>query len=269
MISFPHAKINLGLSVISKRPDGFHNLETIFYPLPFYDILEIVSSEESRFFQTGPDIPGPSADNLVLRAYELLKRNYPQVLPLDIHLHKAIPVGAGLGGGSSDAAGILEMINVFFELNIPEKELNGYALQLGSDCPFFLQPAPCHASGRGEILEPLILDLSGFSFLLIHPGIAIETGWAFSKILAAPPVHNLRDSIVKPIPYWRETIRNDFEKPVFESFPILQKIKEKLYDAGALYAAMTGSGSTIFGIFNKSAFPVSISIEHARQTFIG
>ena len=169
MIAFPPAKINLGLSVISKRPDGYHNLETIFYPLPFYDVLEIVPSSELRFLPSGLTIPGLPSDNLVLRTYHLLKQIYPRIGPLEIHLYKSIPMGAGLGGGSSDAATLLKMINHLFDLKISEEEMKTQALKIGSDCPFFLNPLPCLASGRGEILEPLAIDLSGYSLLLVHP----------------------------------------------------------------------------------------------------
>jgi 4-diphosphocytidyl-2-C-methyl-D-erythritol kinase len=265
MISFPHAKINLGLSILSKRPDGFHDLETIFYPLSVRDVLEIVPSEETRFFQHGLEIPGKKDENLVLRAYHLLKEKYPQTAALEIHLYKAIPTGAGLGGGSSDAAEILLLMNQFFELKIPMEDLHEYALELGSDCPFFMQSAPCFASGRGEILEPVLLDLSGYSFLLVHPRVRVETAWAFSKIKPAIPDYDLRKSILRPVPTWPGIIKNDFEKAVFQAHPSLKKIKERLYDAGALYASMTGSGSTVFGIFNKGALPV-IDIENAGQT---
>jgi 4-diphosphocytidyl-2-C-methyl-D-erythritol kinase len=265
MISFPHAKLNLGLSIVSKRPDGFHNLETVFYPLPIRDILEIVPSEKTRFITTGLDIPGKKDNNLVLLAYQQLKKNYPKITALEIHLHKAIPPRAGLGGGSSDAVGILQLINRFFELKIAKKELDAHALELGSDCPFFMQPASCFASGRGEILDPLPLDLSVYSFLLIHPDIRIETAWAFSKIKPASPKYDLKENILQPIQNWNKTIHNDFETPVFEAYPTLQKIKQRLYADGALYASMTGSGSTIFGIFNKSDLP-EIEIENAVQT---
>jgi 4-diphosphocytidyl-2-C-methyl-D-erythritol kinase len=266
MISFPHAKLNLGLSIVSKRPDGFHNLETIFYPLPVRDILEVVPSEKTRIVHTGLDIPGNIDHNLVLRAYLLLEKDYPQISPLEIHLRKAIPIGAGLGGGSSDAAGILLLINGFFDLGISRERLAAYALELGSDCPFFMQSAPCFASGRGEILEPLPLDLSGYSFLLIHPDLQIETAWAFSKIKPSFPEYDLKEIIMQPIQNWDKTIHNDFEAPVFETFPLLKRIKDRLYAAGALYASMTGSGSTIFGIFDKFTVPDSFAVENAKLT---
>lgn len=267
MIVFPSAKINLGLYIISKRSDGFHNLETLFYPVPLSDVLEIVPSEKTRLLASGSDIPGRSDDNLVLRAYRLLKKNYSLVSPLAIYLHKVIPMGAGLGGGSSDAAGILMAVNRYFNLNISSPVLNDYALTLGSDCPFFLQSGPCFASGRGEILEPINLDLSGYSFLLVHPEIHVETARAFSGIRPAKPPHDLKISIGRPITEWRKTIFNVFETVVFEAHPLLKTIRDRLYAAGALYAAMTGSGSTIYGIFEKSSLP-DIYFENARQTRI-
>ena len=267
MIAFPHAKINLGLYIISRRPDGYHNLETVFYPLPLCDILEIVPAEETRFLSSGLNIPGKPADNLVLRAIQLLKRSYPRIGALDIYLHKSIPMGAGLGGGSSDAACTLQSVNRFFNLNISATHLNAYALELGSDCPFFLQSTPCYASGRGEILEPVGLDLSAYSFLLVHPEIHIETAGAFAGIRPAKPAQDLKKSIMMPVPDWKKNIHNIFEIPVFEAHPSLRKIRDQLYAAGALYAAMTGSGSTIYGIFEKFNIP-EIHIEKAKQTYI-
>jgi len=268
MIVFPHAKINLGLYVISKRADGFHNLETVFYPIPVCDVLEIVSSAETRFHHSGLDVPGHTEDNLVLRAYHLLKQHHSQVGPLDIYLHKAISMGAGMGGGSSDAAETLAAINRFFKLDLNPDTLNAYALELGSDCPFFLQAEPCFASGRGEILEPISLDLSGYSIILVHPEIHINTSGAFSGIKPAKPAHDLRECIRRPIHEWRKTIFNVFETGVFQAYPYLGIIRDQLYTAGALYASMTGSGSTIFGIFEKSFLP-EIHFEKAGQTLIG
>jgi 4-diphosphocytidyl-2-C-methyl-D-erythritol kinase len=267
MISFPHAKINLGLIIQAKRPDGFHNLETIFYPLPIRDVLEIIPSNSTRLITSGLDLAGDPEENLVLRAFRLLKSDYPSIPTLDIYLHKAIPMAAGLGGGSSDAAEILKMVNRFFDLNIPPARLYNYALSLGSDCPFFMQPAPCFATGRGEILEPLPLDLSAFSFLLVHPKISIGTAWAYSKIQLSGSENDLKTSILEPIQNWKKTIQNVFEGPVFAAHPSLQKIKTRLYDAGALYASMTGSGSTIFGIFEKENLP-EILFDNAITTHI-
>ncbi len=267
MIVFPHAKINLGLSIISKRPDGFHNLETVFYPVPLRDALEIVPSDEYSFIQTGLKITGKQEDNLVLKACRLLEKHYPQIKPLEIHLHKIIPLGAGLGGGSSDAAETIQLINRLCNLDISSDILSAYASELGSDCPFFMQSAPCIATGRGEILEPLSLDISNYSLLLVHPEIRINTGWAFSKIKPSLPKYSLKQSISEPVRDWIYTISNDFEIPVFEAHPQLQVIKNRLYEAGAIYASMTGSGSTIYGIFDKSAVP-DIAFENATQSVI-
>ncbi len=268
MISFPHAKINIGLSIISKRSDGYHNLETIFYPLPLKDALEIIPSEKLKFVQTGFKIPGSETDNLVIKAYYLLKKNYPQIKPLEIHLHKAIPAGAGLGGGSSDAAEIVRLIDNLFDLHISTAVLNKYALELGSDCPFFIQHAPCFAEGRGEILKPVGLDLSDYSFLLVHPEIRIGTAWAYSIIQPSRPKYDLKESIQQPIQIWVKIIQNDFEIPVFAKYPELLKIKENLYENGAVYAAMTGSGSAIFGIFEKAKLPENFAVENASLTII-
>ena len=267
MIVFPHAKINLGLSIISKRPDGFHNLETVFYPVPLRDALEIVPADEYSFIQTGLKITGKQEDNLVLKACRLLEKHYPKIKPLEIHLHKIIPLGAGLGGGSSDAAEAIQLINRLCNLDISPGILSAYASELGSDCPFFMQSAPCFATGRGEILEPLSLDISNYSLLLVHPEIHINTGWAFSKIKPTLPKYSLKQSISEPVRDWIYTISNDFEIPVFEAHPQLQVIKNRLYEAGAIYASMTGSGSTIYGIFEKSAVP-DIAFENASQSVI-
>jgi 4-diphosphocytidyl-2-C-methyl-D-erythritol kinase len=267
MIVFPHAKINLGLSIVSKRSDGYHNLESVFYPIPIRDALEIVPSEKNIFIQTGINIPGKESDNLVLTAYNLLEKYYPNLEPLKIHLHKAIPPGAGLGGGSSDAAKILQLINRFFDLDISPGKLSGFASDLGSDCPFFIQSEACFATGKGEILEPLSLNLSEYSILLVHPEIRINTAWAFSKIHPSLPKYSLKEMISNPVKDWVHTISNDFELPVFDAYPQLQLIKHQLYNSGALYASMTGSGSTIYAFFNKACLP-DIIFENATQSTI-
>jgi 4-diphosphocytidyl-2-C-methyl-D-erythritol kinase len=267
MICFPHAKINLGLSIVSKRPDGYHNLETIFYPLPIYDILEAVPAAETGFFLAGYPIPGKKEDNLVFNAYRLLKSKYAKLPPLHIYLYKAIPMNAGLGGGSSDAAEMIRLIHHLLGPSVSERELSRLALELGSDCPFFMQQDPCFSTGRGEILEPINLDLSSYSLLLVHPEVEVETAWAFSRISPSVPSGVLKESIKQPIENWKKTISNDFESPVFEVFPSLQKIKELLYATGAKYASMTGSGSTIYGIYPKDELPV-LNIENARFTYL-
>jgi 4-diphosphocytidyl-2-C-methyl-D-erythritol kinase len=267
MIGFPHAKINLGLSIISKRPDGFHELETIFYPIPLRDILEFIPAPVTSLISSGLPYEGAAADNLVIRAYELIKERYPRIPPLEIHLYKSIPSGAGLGGGSADAACMLGLLNDYFELNIPENELASYALSLGSDCPFFLQPVPCFARGRGEILEPVHVDLSGYSILLVHPEIHISTARAFSMVKPDGQKPSIKDIVAQPVVRWRDHLINDFEIPVFAEYPGLKKIKDQLYDAGAVYASLTGSGSGLYGIFGKNGIPAAGIDTPARQSF--
>jgi 4-diphosphocytidyl-2-C-methyl-D-erythritol kinase len=268
MIGFPFAKINLGLSVLSKRADGFHELETVFYPVRLCDVLECTPASASRFFSYGLPLPAGSGDNLVWRASRLLADHFPQIKPLEIHLFKAIPSGAGLGGGSSDAACMLGMMNDYFKLDIPTEKLASFALTLGSDCPFFLKGLPCFAGGRGEVLEPVSLDLSEYSFLIVHPEIHISTAWAFSQIRPATPLSRIRDVLSLPVSEWRDRLVNDFEVPVFLHYPQLQKIKRQLYEAGALYASMTGSGSGIYGLFKKNALPPKGIDTEARQSFL-
>jgi 4-diphosphocytidyl-2-C-methyl-D-erythritol kinase len=218
-------------------------------------------------FSSGLTIHGEDSANLVLQAYRKLKEKYPSVQSLDVHLHKAIPLGAGLGGGSSDAATMLTLVNIFFKLGIPEEKLRDYALELGSDCPFFIQSSPCFASGRGEILEPVALDLSGYSILMIHPEIHINTANAFSGIVPSIPAQSLKKSIMQPVSEWKDTVHNVFENSAFAAYPFLGHIKENLYASGALYASMTGSGSTLYGIFPKGKLP-ELRLDKASQTRI-
>lgn len=255
MVSFPNCKINLGLHILGKREDGFHNLQTVFYPLAFKDVLEVIPSKNTaiEFTVTGLAVDGNAADNLCVKAYHLIKKDFPQLPAVKIHLHKAIPLGAGLGGGSADAAFMLRLLNEKFKLNISTDQLINYALQLGSDCPFFILNKPCFATGRGEVLETISVDLSAYTFVLINPGIHINTGWAFSKITPALPVQSLKAIIQQPINTWKEELKNDFESAVFTAHPDIKAIKETLYAHGAIYAAMSGSGSTVYGIFNKPA----------------
>jgi 4-diphosphocytidyl-2-C-methyl-D-erythritol kinase len=252
MIVFPNCKINLGLNVVRKRADGFHDLETIFYPLSVTDALEVISPGTLQFSSSGISVPGNDKDNLCVKAYRLLQLDYPSLPPVDIHLHKSIPIGAGLGGGSADGAFMLQLLNTKFHLNLSEAQLISYAITLGSDCPFFIKNVPCFATGRGEILSPIHLDMSNYSFLLIHPGIHVNTGWAFSQITPREPSHPLSESIHTPVENWKELIFNDFEQVVLAAYPLLQDIKSAMYAQGAIYAAMSGSGSAMVGIFPKN-----------------
>ncbi|WP_242696501.1 4-(cytidine 5'-diphospho)-2-C-methyl-D-erythritol kinase [Longitalea luteola] len=264
MVVFPNCKINLGLHVTRKREDGYHDLETIFYPLPLHDALEVVTRQSPTHTAennpvsiqlSGLPVQGKPEDNLCIKAYHLLKKDHPQLADVHLYLHKAIPMGAGLGGGSADGAFTLQLLNDKFQLNLSREKLLDYSLQLGSDCPFFIINKPCYATGRGELLQAVQLDLSAYSFLVVHPGIHINTGWAFSQLTPAPSPLPLQEIIRQPITSWRLALRNDFEAPVFIQYPELKAIKEKLYEAGALYASMTGSGSCFFGIFPKQQLP--------------
>ena len=252
MIVFPNCKINLGLNILRKREDGFHDLETVFFPVDLRDALEIIPSSNKTLITVTGISTGNAENNLCLKAFNLLKKDYRHLPEIHIHLHKAIPIGAGLGGGSSDAAFILQLLNEKFNLNISSDKMLVYALQLGSDCSFFLINKPCLAAGRGEILEPINLSLSDHKILLINPRIHISTAEAFKKIKPVIPEKKIKNIILQPIETWKEELGNDFENYVFERYPLIKKIKEDLYKAGAEYAAMSGSGSTIFGIFKKN-----------------
>jgi 4-diphosphocytidyl-2-C-methyl-D-erythritol kinase len=255
MIRFPNCKLNLGLQVTGKRSDQYHDLETVFYPLAVQDILEIISAKETTLHTYGLPVPGDPQKNLCIQAWKRLKEDYTLLPSVAIHLYKNIPMGAGLGGGSSDGASMLCLLNNKFDLQIDKNQLLAYALELGSDCPFFIKNVPCFATGRGEQLEPIDLDLSGYSVLLVNPGIHVDTRQAFSQIKPSPTYISIKQLIREPIPTWKKELKNNFEIPVFRQFPILGAIKQKLYEAGALYASMSGSGSTIFGIFGKDTIP--------------
>ena len=246
MLFFPNAKINLGLNITSKRADGYHNLETIFYPIAWRDILEIIPSSSLSFKSSGLPIPG--AGNLCLKAYELMNSCF-SIKPVAIHLHKNIPIGAGLGGGSSDAAFTLMALNTIFDLGIEKPKLKELALQLGADCPFFIDNTPSVASGVGEVLQPIDLDLSDYHLMVVNPDVFVSTAEAFSNIKPHVPVKSIQEEIKTPVENW--TLKNDFEQSIFPQYPKLLQIKNKLIDAGALYSSMSGSGSSIFGLFSE------------------
>ena len=257
MVVFPNCKINLGLNIINKRADGYHDLETVFYPLGIKDALEIIRKPtletlSIKFSQSGLEIEGNTERNLCIKAYHLLKKDYPQIPAITMHLHKVIPMGAGLGGGSADGAFALKLINDLFRLSISDLQLMEYALQLGSDCPFFILNKPCFATSRGEIMNEIELDLSGYKFVIVNPGIHITTGWAFSQITSKVPTQSIKDIICQPINTWKDSLTNDFEAPVLLFYPEIRQIKEELYNLGAVYSSMTGTGSTVFGIFDKN-----------------
>lgn len=266
MVVFPNVKINLGLRVKSKRDDGFHELDTVFFPLPICDVLEVVVQENNstglpvNFMSSGLHIPGNSSQNLCIKAYELLRNDFPHIPSINMHLHKNIPMGAGLGGGSSDGAFTIRLLNEKFNLGLNDEQMIGYALQLGSDCPFFILNKPISAGGRGEKMSPVDCDLSNFQILVVHPGLHVSTAEAFRKITLHPTAPSCADVLKKPAEEWKYNLINDFEEAVFPLFPELKNIKSRLYDNGAVYASMTGSGSTFFGLFQeipdlKGSFP--------------
>ncbi|HEY0272411.1 MAG TPA: 4-(cytidine 5'-diphospho)-2-C-methyl-D-erythritol kinase [Chitinophaga sp.] len=267
MLTFPNCKINLGLHVVGKRADGFHDLETVFYPLPLKDGLEVVTATGATTFTTsGLPVPGKTADNLVFRAYQLLQKDFPGLPAVQVHLHKHIPMGAGLGGGSSNAAFMLRLLNKKYRLQLDEPALVRYAAQLGSDCPFFIRNQPVYATGRGEIMEDIALRLDGYSFLLVYPGVHVNTGWAFSQVRPQAPAYSLKTVLQQPVPTWKAALTNDFEGPVTQAHPCLAEIKARMYAHGACYAAMSGSGSAMVGIFEKNALP-NLQWEGGYQVF--
>jgi 4-diphosphocytidyl-2-C-methyl-D-erythritol kinase len=253
VIVFPNCKINLGLRILRKRNDGYHDLETVFYPLPFYDVLEIIRSDTvTSFTSTGLSIDAASKDNLCIKAYDLLKKDFPELPGVKIHLHKTIPTGAGLGGGSADAAFTLSLLNKKINLNLSTEQLINYALQLGSDCPFFIINQPCFAESRGEIFKKITLDLSDYNLVLVNPGIHVSTAEAFANISPTVPGKSIKEIIQQPITSWKNELINDFETTVFKKYPGVKNIKEELYNNGAEYASLSGSGSTVYGIFQKN-----------------
>jgi len=286
MIAFPNAKINIGLNVVAKREDGYHDIETVFYPVNLQDALEIslmrpldpsqlISRLEAgklvqpddalpyfksrrkketlpccQLEMSGIENPFPAQDNLVVKAYLLLLKDFD--LPaIDIKLYKHIPTGSGLGGGSSDCASMLELLNRRFNLRLRDSALERYAAQLGSDCPFFVTGQPSIARGRGEILSPVSLSLAGYTILLVKPDVHVSTAAAYAGVTPRQPELSLEESITRPVEEWKYCIRNDFEPSVFARFPVLGQIKDRLYELGAQYASMTGSGSTVYGLFKK------------------
>ncbi len=264
MINFPIAKINLGLNVVKKRPDGYHNLQTVFYPVPLKDALEVQVMNEAFPSEydcdlkvTNITIEGDEQRNLVVRAYQLLKQDFPTLPRIHTHLWKGIPTQAGMGGGSSDCAYMLLLLNQQFHLGLTDEQLMQYAAKLGADCAFFILSRPCYAEGIGEKLQPIDLSLSGYYIAVVRPDIPVPTKEAFSRIHPHYPAQNCRETIMQPIEIWRDALINDFEESVFALHPEIGDIKQRLYDMGATYAAMSGSGSALFGLFKKQ--PDSLS----------
>lgn len=270
MLTFPCAKINLGLNITSKREDGYHNLETIFYPVPLTDALEVKlmhddfpSDEPCDLKITGNAVDCDEKNNLVVKAYTLLAQDFK--LPrVHTHLVKRIPMQAGLGGGSADGAFMIRLLDERFRLNMGIAEMERYASRLGSDCAFFITTEPSFATGRGEVLEPVNIaeqNLQGYYIAIVKPAIAVSTREAFKQIICRQPEHCCRDIVRQPVETWKTVLTNDFEEPAFKQHPELADIKQRLYDLGAVYAQMSGSGSAFFGLYRtdpqqlKNAFP--------------
>ena len=259
MIAFPNIKINLGLSITEKRPDGYHNLETVFYPVALEDALEIRTSsrmdkvssgtgKKIALHQYGMEIAGNPEDNLVAKAYSLLDKEF-HLPPVEVHLYKHIPSGAGLGGGSSDAAFMLKLLNEQFHLNLSEEQLEAYAATLGADCAFFIKNKPIYAEGIGNIFSPIELSLKGYQIIIVKPDVFVSTREAFANIHPHYPLYPVKEVIRRPVAEWRDTLINDFEASVFPQHPVIGEIKQELYSQGAVYASMSGSGSSVFGLF--------------------
>lgn len=258
MITFPIAKINLGLNVVERRPDGYHNLETVFYPVQIEDALELSimnpkfpSAFDCDLKVTNINIGGDEQCNLVVRAYQLLKQDFQQMPRIHAHLYKNIPTQAGMGGGSSDCAYTIRLLNEMFTLELTDEQMIGYASRLGADCPFFILSRPAYGEGIGERLQPITLDLSDYYIAIVRPDIPVSTKEAFSLIKPMKPAKCCRDIVSQPIETWRSELTNDFEQSVFALHPEIGAIKQQLYDLGAIYAAMSGSGSSVFGIFRE------------------
>ncbi len=267
MIVYPNAKINLGLNVVERRPDGYHNLETVFYPVNLQDALELKTIETDipecgyKLKVSGSILDGSPEDNLVVKAYKLIRKDYD--FPAQkIHLYKHIPVGAGLGGGSSDAANMIKMLNEKFALGLTNEAMENYAVQIGADCPFFINNKPVFATGIGDKFTPLELDLKGKTLILVKPDIFVSTKDAYALVEPKHPEKSLIESLSQPISTWRDNVINDFEKSVFVKYPEIAAIKDRLYDLGAVYASMSGSGSAVYGIFDSP-------IEYADEIFSG
>jgi 4-diphosphocytidyl-2-C-methyl-D-erythritol kinase len=255
MLVFPNCKINLGLQVISKRDDGFHNIESCFYPVNWCDALEVINYNGSegafKFSQTGIKIEGNIKNNLVYKAWEILS-NKKQLPPLLVHLHKNVPMGAGLGGGSSDGASLINVINEKFNLDFSVEEKRVTASQLGSDCAFFIENKPVLASGKGDQFSNLKVDLSKYFLLVVHPPIHSNTKEAYEGLILRKPTHSLREVVEQaPVNEWKNLLVNDFEDSVFKKHPAIKSLKETFYSAGAVYASMSGSGSSVYGLFEK------------------
>jgi 4-diphosphocytidyl-2-C-methyl-D-erythritol kinase len=254
MICFPNAKINLGLYITEKRPDGFHNIESVFYPIAWNDALEVIESPEAstdfNLYTSGLPISGKAEDNLLYKAYALMKEK--RTLPkISVYLHKTLPMGAGLGGGSADCAFFINQLNTQFNLGLSEEERLNLARPLGSDCAFFIKNKPVYAYEKGDVFKDLSIDLSAYYIAVIFSNVHSNTKEAYSGVKPAKPATSLLDVIQQPVHTWKNSMSNDFEASIFAKYPVVEKTKQDLYDAGAIYASMSGSGSAVFGLFDS------------------
>ncbi|MEX1239318.1 MAG: 4-(cytidine 5'-diphospho)-2-C-methyl-D-erythritol kinase [Cyclobacteriaceae bacterium] len=251
MVAFPPCKINLGLNITGKRADGYHDIITCFYPVPWNDVLEILPAKDFAFSLSGEPVPGTAADNLCVRAYQVFKNEY-DLRSVAIHLLKTIPMGAGLGGGSSDGAWTLRILNQLFSLSISAGQMNQHAAQLGSDCPFFLQDKPMIGTGRGDVLSPVSISLKDKFLVIVKPEVHISTAEAYAGITPRTPATDLRQVLeTRHIRDWKQLLKNDFQEGLFGKFPIIEALYQKLYAFGATYVSMSGSGSSVYGIFDQ------------------
>ena len=264
MLTFANAKINLGLNLTEKRADGYHNLETVYYPIKLYDVVELVDADETTCLTKGMEIPGQSHDNICLKAFKQLQIdfNLPQQ---QIVLLKNIPIGAGLGGGSADAAFLIKLVNDKFNLSLTINQMEDYARRLGADCAFFIKNEPTYAFGKGDEFEELNVSLANYFLVLVRPPVHVSTALAYADVKVKSPVTSLKKLVHLPLYDWRANIFNDFEHSVFSKYPEIEEIKAQLYAAGATFALMSGSGSSVFGIFKK---PVKLmELEKANLVF--
>ena len=266
MITYPIAKINIGLHVTEKRADGFHNLETVFYPIKMQDALEVVEANEFGFNITGLELNDDPAKNLVVKAYELISSDY-NIPPVHVHLHKNIPAGAGLGGGSSDAAYMLMLLNDLFQLEIGVDKLMDYASQLGSDCPFFIHGKPVYATGKGEVMEDLPINLKEYFLIVVKPPIHVSTAEAYQNIIPSKSRLSLKGLVGFPVNKWKGNVLNHFERYVFSKHPEVGAIKQKLYDLGASFSLMSGSGSAVYGLFRTEKKAIENHFPSDYQVF--
>lgn len=266
MVSFPNAKINIGLNITERRSDGYHNLESVFYPIAIKDVVEVIEATELKFTASGLDIPGDLKDNLCMKAYRLLGKDH-DLPPVHIHLHKHVPIGAGLGGGSSDAAFFIRLISDKFKLGLTGEQMEDYCRLLGADCAFFIKNKPVFAFGKGDEFKSVDLDLSDYFIVLVMPEVQVSTSEAYRGINPAKAKDSLLEGIKLPVSEWRNVIKNDFEESIFKHHPSVRGVKASLYEAGALYASMSGSGSSVYGIFTeKIKLP---DLEKSNEVFYG